>query len=191
MSFRLRALWTLSLAFLLSAIPTLAKEGADSPVESAAGWVFRWLNFAIVFAMIVWAFRKLGPLFRNQAEEISAKIAEGARAREAAAEHRRRVEAKLAGLPQEIARARTEAERDAQAETERLRAVAREEAKKIEAAAQDEIAAAARAAKLELKALGARLAVERAAAMLREEITPKAEAALFSDFVAELRRGAN
>ena len=53
------------------------------------------------------------------------------------------------------------------------------EAETIERAAQAEIAAAERAARLELKALAARLAVERAEAVLRGELTPEAEAALF------------
>ena len=59
----------------------------------------------------------------------------------------------------------------------------------IERAAQAEIAATERAARLELKTLAARMAVERAEAVLRQELTPKAEAARFRTFVAELERG--
>ena len=72
-----------------------------------------------------------------------------------------------------------------------MRTAAREEAKKIERAAQAEIAAAERAARLELKGLGAHLALERAEVMLRQELTPVAEAALFDKFMSELRRDVN
>jgi F0F1-type ATP synthase membrane subunit b/b' len=54
-----------------------------------------------------------------------------------------------------------------------------------------EIEAAGRAARLELKALAARLAVERAEVLLSKEMTPQAETALFRTFVAELERSVN
>lgn len=188
----LRATVCLSILALISALPLLAEEGEASPVDSPTGWVFRWLNFAIVFGAIAYfAVKKGGPYFRGQAEEISRKIAEGARAREAAERQRQEVQAKLATMENEIAGMRAEAKKDAEAEAQRLRALAREEAQKIERAAAAEIAAADREARMELKAFAARLAVERAAALLREELTPKSEAALFQAFVQELERSVN
>lgn len=177
---------------LLAAGPVLAQEGDASPVESTAGWIFRWLNFAIVFGAIGYlAYKKGGPYFRAQAEEISRKIAEGTRAREAAELRRQEVQAKLANIGDEISVMRAEAKRDADAEAQRLRALAREEAQKIERAAQAEIVAAEREARMELKILAARIAVERAEALLRQELTPKSEAALFQTFVQELEGSVN
>jgi F-type H+-transporting ATPase subunit b len=188
----LRALGSLITLVLLTALPVLAQEGEASPADSPIGWIFRWLNFAIVFGAISYlAWIKGGPYFRGQAEEISRKIAEGARAREAAERQRKEAQAKLANIESEIATMRAEAKRDAEAEAQRLRALAREEAEKIERAAQAEIAAAERAARTELKALAARMAVERAEALLRKELTPKSEAALFQAFVQELERSVN
>jgi F0F1-type ATP synthase membrane subunit b/b' len=69
--------------------------------------------------------------------------------------------------------------------------LARSEAEKIEHAAQMEIEAAGRAANQELKARAARLAIERAEAMLQKEMTPQAEAGLFRTFVAEMERSIN
>ena len=177
---------------LLAALPVLAQEGEASPVDSPIGWIFRWLNFAIVFGAIAYlAWKKGGPYFRAQAEEISRKIVEGARAREAAERQRQEVQAKLANIESEIAAMRAESKRDAEAEAKRLRTLAREEAEKIERAAQTEMAAAERAARMELKVLAARMAVERAEALLRKELTPKSEAALFQTFVQELERSVN
>jgi F-type H+-transporting ATPase subunit b len=182
----------LGMLFFLAAIPLFAQEGENSPTESPTGMLFRWLNFAIVFGVIAYfAVKKGGPYFRGQTEQISRKIAEGAQAREAAEGQRRQVEAKMANLEKEIVEMRAEAKKDAVAEAQRLRALAREDAEKIERAAQAEISAAERAARLELKAFAARLAVERAEAVLREELTPKAESALFETFVRELDRSAN
>ena len=157
-----RAGWMAAL-FFLAALPALAQEGESSPADSPTGWIFRWLNFAIVFGAIAYfAVKAGGPYFRKQADEISRKIAEGTRAREAAELQREEIQAKLAGIEQEVAAMRAEAKRDAEAEAQRLRALAREEAQKIEVVAQAEIVAAERAARMELKSLGARMAIERA-----------------------------
>jgi F-type H+-transporting ATPase subunit b len=185
-----RPLGYLGLFFLLAA-PALAQAGESSPAESSTGQIFRWLNFAIIFGLIVYGLRKAGPYFRGRSAEISRKIAEGAKAREAAEKQRREAQAKLAGIETEVAALRAEAKRGAEAEAGRLRALAKTEAETIERAAHAEIAAAERAARLELKALAARMAVERAEAVLRQELTPQAEAALFHTFVAELERSAN
>ena len=177
---------------LFVAAPVLAQEGEASPADSTTGWVFRWLNFAIVFGAIAYfTVKKGGPYFRAHAEEIARKIAEGTRAREAAERQRKEVQAKLANIEKDIAEMRAESQRDAHAEEQRLRALAREEAQKIERAAQAEIAAAERDARMELKAFGAKLAIERAEALLREELTPKSEEALFQAFVQELGRSVN
>jgi F-type H+-transporting ATPase subunit b len=187
-----RQLNFLAMLFFFVAIPAMAQEGDASPTDSFTGWIFRWLNFAIVFGAIIYCAVKFGkPGFRANAEDIARKIAEGTRAREAAEQQKREMEAKLANLPSEIAQMRADAKRDADAEGVRLRDLAREEAKKIEKSALAEVAAAERAARLELKALTAKLAVERAEALLRNELTLSAEQKLFQMFVAELERSVN
>jgi F0F1-type ATP synthase membrane subunit b/b' len=188
---RLRQAASFSVCLLLIAAPAFAQENEPSPADSTTGWIFRWLNFAIVLGIAVYGFRKAAPYFRTHAEEISQKIAEGTRAREAAEQDRRAAQAKLAGIETEVAQMRVDAKRGAQAEAGRLRAMARAEAEAIERSAQAEIVAAERAARLELKALAARIAVERAEAVLRSELTPETESTLFRNFVAELERSAN
>lgn len=188
---RLRLAGMVFAAFLLIAMPAFAQENQSSAANSSTGWIFRWVNFAIVLGLIIYGFRKAAPSFRNHAEEISQRIAEGTRAREAAERQRAEAQAKLAGIEQEVAALRVEAKRGAEAEAQRLRELARTEAEMIEKAGQDEIAAAERAARLELKDLAARLAIERAEAALRAEMTPESEAVLFGTFVAELEGRAN
>jgi F-type H+-transporting ATPase subunit b len=171
---------------LLGAGAASAQEGG-SAADSNAGLIFKWVNFAIVFFAIAYAFAKAGgPAFRARAEKIGAQIGEAARAREAAEQQRHEAQQKRANLDKEVAEMRDAAKRDAAAEAQRLRELAKEEAVKIERIAQAEIAAAERAARLDLKRLEARLAVEGAETMLRREITPQGEAQLFRAFVAEL-----
>jgi F-type H+-transporting ATPase subunit b len=182
----------LGLFIFLTGAPVLAQEGEPSPADSTLGSIVRWLNFAIVFGAIVYfAVKKGAPYFRRNAEDISQKIAEGARAREAAEQRRREIESKMAGLEQEIALMRVEAKRDADREARRLRAMARAEAEKIEQAAQAEIAAAERAGRIELKVLTARFALERAEALLQKELSAETDAGLFQTFVEELGGRAN
>jgi F0F1-type ATP synthase membrane subunit b/b' len=182
------ALTRVGLLVLVSAAPLLAQEESTPPVaNSPVGWVFRWLNFAIVFGAIVYvSVKKGGPYFRENAEIISEKIAEGSRAREAALERQREIELKLATLDKEIEEMRAVAKQDSEAEIRRLRAVARDDAERIEKAAQAEIAATERASRLELKALAARLTVERAEALLKKELDAEKDAALFRAFVGDV-----
>jgi F-type H+-transporting ATPase subunit b len=178
-------------SILLTAAPVFAQE-AGSETESPVGRTFRWLNFAIVFVILAYVAVKYGaPGFRRRASEISEKIAEGARSRESAERQRQEIQAKVANLQNEIEQLRVHGRRDAENEAQRLRDTVRSESEKIELAARAEIDAAARAGRLELKALGARLSVQLAEAMLRQELTPQAEAKLFHSFVGELGRNVN
>jgi F0F1-type ATP synthase membrane subunit b/b' len=190
--FLCRALGCATVFLLLAVAPALAQEGEPSPADSPIGWVFRWLNFALVFGSIAYAIWKWGaPYFHQQAGEISRKIAEGARAREAAERQRREIQAKLSGLEDDIKRLREEGKRDAEAEAQRLLDMERVERERIERAARAEIEAAEREGRMELKVLAARRAVELAEALLRQSLTPKADESLFDGFVTELERSLN
>ena len=179
-----------ALLMAVAAMPAIAQETGDA-TTTTTGWVFRWLNFAIIFVGIIWAFSKAGPYFRRHSEEISQKIAEGARAREAAENQRRVVQQKLAHVDEEVAQLRADAKRAAEGEAQRLRAAAKEEAQNIERAGQAEIAASEHAARLELKSFAGRLAVERAEALLRERMTASTEASVFQAFVESLEERRN
>jgi F-type H+-transporting ATPase subunit b len=177
----------LAVCVFCMAVPALAQEGEPSAADTSLGSLTRWLNFAIVIGTIIYfAVKKGRPYFRQNAEQIAEKIAEGVRAREAAEQRRREVEAKMAGLDKEVEAMRAAAKRDSDAEAKRLRAMAREEAEKIEQSAQAEIAAAERAGRLELKALTARLALERAEALLKQELNAEKDAGLVRTFVIEV-----
>jgi F-type H+-transporting ATPase subunit b len=183
---------SLAFALFLAASTALAQDSSPTAqADTTTGWWYRWINFAIVIAAIVWAFSKAAPAFRARSREISEQIAEGARARESAEQRKREAQAKMAAIPQEVAELRAQAKRAEEAEAKRIAELARREVQTIEHALQAEIAAAERAARIELKIWAARMAIERAEAVLRKEITPQAEGTLFSTFVTELQESRN
>jgi len=177
--------------WLLLAAPVLAQEEATRPENTLTGWIMRWINSAIVIIAIGWALSKAGPAFRRRADGIHSAIEEGSRAKEEAEQIRQEADRKLAGIQDEIASMRAEAKHDAEAEAQRIRELAREEAAKLDHAAELEIAAAERAARQELKAVAARLAVERAEALLREQLTPPTDAQLVRNFAGNLAGSRN
>jgi F-type H+-transporting ATPase subunit b len=186
-----QSLGLLGLFFLLAASAFAQESSPSAAADTPTGWVFRWLNFAIVFAGLVWAFSKAKPYFRRHAQEISDQIAEGTRARSAAEKQRAAAQAKLARVDDEVAELRAQAKRGAEAESKRIAELASSEAENIERSGQAEIAATERAARIELKNLAAERAVELAEAVLRQELTPQKEAALFRTFVTELEGSPN
>jgi len=189
---RIPSIVALLFSALILAAPAFAQEeSAAAPENSPTGWIFRWLNFAIVLGGIIWAFAKAAPYFRARSEAIAAAVAEGTRAREEAEAKKREAEAHLDNLDKEIGALKEQERRDAEAERERIKAMTREEAAKVEHAADVEIAAAERAARLDLKAFAARLAVERAEVLLRGEITARTDSAIVRTFVGDLSRSVN
>lgn len=188
----LRALFLLfCLTSAISRAPA-AEAGEANPAEAPIGTLFRWLNFAVVLGGAVYLIAKKAPaFFQRRAEAIGAAITEAAAAKMQAEQQLREAEEKLQGLDREVAELRAAAQRESAAEAERIRAVARGEAEKIRRAAQAEIEAAERAARMELKAAVARLAVERADALIRKQITAQTRAALFQSFLVDLSRSVN
>lgn len=178
-------------ATMALAAPVHAAAEGD-PVHTVTGWVFRILNFLLVFGGLAYLLRRFGrQFFTRRSERIAQAIAEASRLRQAAEAELRAIEEKLNGLEAEIAELRSQAQREAAREAERIRELTRKEAEKIRRAAQAEIAAAERAAELELKAFAARIAVERAEAILRKQMNPEAQAKLFHSFVSGLARSTN
>ncbi|HKV26648.1 MAG TPA: ATP synthase F0 subunit B [Candidatus Acidoferrales bacterium] len=179
-------------ALALCAAPLLAATNPEEAAGTTTGWVYRWINFGIFVAVLVWVFAKKTPAyFRGRQDAIAAAIAESARAREEAERQQREAETKMAMLDATVAELRARAKRESAVEAERIRALAKEDAKRIELAGQVEIRAAERAAEMELKTIAARVAIDRAETLLEQQMTPHADASLFGGFVAELAGSAN
>lgn len=172
---------------LFAAIGAHAAEEHENPAVESATELFKWINFAIVASALLWLCLKKGPgFFGGRASAISSAITKATSAKSAAETQLREAESKLANLPVEIIELRAISERESAAEVARLRAATQGDAQKIAAAAKSEIEAAERAARLELKALAATLAVDGAESLLTKQLTPKAQESLISGFVKSL-----
>jgi len=175
------------LVVLFTALSALAAEESGNITTARANEIFKWINFAIVAGLIAWVFLKLTPpFFRKNAENISSAITKATAAKAEADRQLREAEEKLARLEQEVAQQRATAQREATAEAERLRAITQSDIQKVGLAGKAEIEAAERAARLELKAIAANLAVDGAESLLARQLTPQAQDSLVAAFVKSL-----
>jgi F-type H+-transporting ATPase subunit b len=177
--------------FVLAATARAAEEGGAG---SAAGptELFKWINFVILAGAVVWVVVTRGmPWFRGNATKIASAITKATTAKAEADRQLRDAEQRLARIEQEVRGLREQAQREAAAEADRIRALAKSDAEKIVLAAKAEVEAAERAARIELKALAAKLAVEGAESLLLKQLTPQSQDALIVGFIKSLQRSPN
>jgi len=133
-----------------------------------AYWLAVVLNFAVIALVILWISRsKLPGVFRNRTQSIRKAMEEARKMSDDANRRLSEIEARLAKLDIEIGSMREAAEREAAAEEARIREAAGEDTRKVVESAEQEIAAAAKAARRELKAFAAELAVTMARQQIR------------------------
>ena len=170
---------------LFSCVAAAAEEGGNT----ASGFtdLFKWINFAIVAFALIWIFgKKLPPVFRANAEAIGSAITKATALKAEAEKQLAEAETRLLRLEQEVAQLRAVAEKEAAADAQRIREMAKSDAEKISLAAKAEIEAAERAAKAELRALAAKLAVDAAESLLAKQLSAQTQESLVKDFVASL-----
>ncbi|MGC2473722.1 MAG: ATP synthase F0 subunit B [Candidatus Sulfotelmatobacter sp.] len=123
-------------------------------------WASMSLNFVVIAALIIWAGRKFLPgIFRDRTAAIQKAMQEAQKASEEARRKLAEIESRLQKLDVEIGMMRDAAEKEGFAEEARIKAAAEEDARKIIASAEQEISAAAKAARRQLTAHAADLAV--------------------------------
>jgi F-type H+-transporting ATPase subunit b len=148
-------------------------------------WLCFILNFAVIAALFVWAGRKYLPgMFRDRTAAIQKAMQEAQKASEEARRKLAEIEARLQKLDVEIGMMRDQAEKEGAVEEARIQATAEEDARKIVASAEQEIAAAAKAARRQLTAHAAELAVGIAAKQIR--VDAATDQALVRDFASQL-----
>jgi F0F1-type ATP synthase membrane subunit b/b' len=187
----LRAILAPALLLACTTIAWSAEEG-EGPAEQTVETVFKWIHLVILAMVLYWLVKKvLPPVFRHNADKISSAITKATAARAEAERRLKEAAAKLASLDEEVARFQAQAQKEAAAEIERLRAMTKLDIEKIGLAAKAEIEAAEHAARVELKALTARLAVDRAESMVAEQMTPGIQEAMIRHFVHSLEERPN
>ena len=167
-----------------------------APPEAPAGeekgetreLVFKTINFLILAGALAFLLRKpLAEYFTQRSSEIQAGLEEG---RKALAESQARlsaVEEKLRRLEEEIAAFKATAEREMDAERQRLRQVAEAEAQKILESARARMETATRAAQLDLKRYIADQALTQAEQLIRARMDDPTRRRLVRQFVEKLQ----
>ena len=141
------------------------------------------INFAIIFFAIAIPLGKLMPkIIRKRSQTLSQDL-QTARAATADAQSRlSAIEAKLAGLGQEMEKFRAQVEQDSLEDEKRIKAALSEESARIVAAAEQEINVAASQVRRGLRDFAADLAIDQASKQLA--LTPETDRALIAEFVA-------
>jgi len=171
---------------LAAALPLLAaSEGGQ---EQSSQMLFRIVNFLILAGALGYLIKKnAGAFFAGRSEAIRRGIEEARAAAREAGQRAAAIDQRLAGLSQEIAGLRASARAEMAAEAARIERGTEEALRKVFVLAKQEMAAAAKAARLELKAYAASLAVGLAEKKIAARITPQGQQKLVEAFVRELR----
>ena len=151
----------------------------------SAYWLSFVLNFVVIAGVIVWASRKFLPgIFRDRTAAIQKAMQEAQKASEEARRRLADIESRLQRLDVEIGMMRDAAEKEGEAEEARIKAAAEEDAQKIVAMAEQEIVAAVKAARRQLTAHAADLAVGLAQKQIH--VDPATDQALVRNFSGQL-----
>ena len=159
-----------------------AKFGLD-PEQAATA--FTVANFVVLALLVGWFLMKALPkTFRNRNSALQKHLVEARAASEEANNRLGNVEARLAKLDEQIATMRSQAEKDAQQDEQRMKASVEEEKQKILASAEQEIVAATAQARRQIQQYAADLAVDQAAKKL--VVTAETDRALVQEFARRL-----
>lgn len=150
-----------------------------------ASKIFQFVNFIIIALLVGVPLIKVMPkLFHKRSETLGSSLKT---AREATADANARlsaVEAKLAGLDDEIKKFKAEVEQESLQDEARIKASLSEESARIVQAAEQELSQAAAQAERSLRHFAADLAIEQAAKQL--SLSPETDKALIAEFVGQV-----
>jgi F-type H+-transporting ATPase subunit b len=147
--------------------------------------IFEFLNFGIIVLLVGIPIGRILPkLFHKRSETLVVNLKTAREATQDANARLGAVEAKLAGLDDEIKKFRAEVERESLEDEARIKASLAEESVRIVQAAEQELSVAAAQARRGLRHFAADLAIEQAAKQL--VLTPETDKALIAEFVAQV-----
>lgn len=148
-------------------------------------WISLAANFILIVLFFYFLFRSSLPkMFAERKSGIQKGIRDAQAASADAARRLADIEARLARLDTEVAGIRTEAEREAATEEQKIREAAEQDKQRVVQGAEAEISAIARNARRELKSYAASLAVDLASKKIR--VDDGTDRALIHEFADQL-----
>lgn len=163
--------------------PILLSGGAGMAAIS------KLFNLTIFLTFLFWVVRKPAKeFFTTRLAEVRATLQQAAKEKEAAAAKMADLDARLSRLDAEIADIKSQAQREAIAERERLETEAKRDIEKIRQSSQREIESAKQIAMSELREFAATKAVDLAEQMIRKELKPEDDAKLLQRMGEEMSK---
>lgn len=149
----------------------------------------RTVNLILFFGLLYFLLRKpTREFFSQRYQEIRASLEQAAREKEAATAKLTDIDARLNKLDAELAEIRAQAERESEAERQRIEAQSRQDAEKLRLMTQREIESAKNSALAELQQFTAARSVEFAEQLIRRELTTEDDARLVSRMSSEIQK---
>ncbi len=165
------------------AVQSFGRAIGLNPEQAAT--TFTVLNFLVLLVLVAWFLIKTLPkTFRDRNTAIQKHLVDARTATEEASARLNSVEERLAKLDDQIASFRTQAEKDAALDEQRIKASVEDEKAKILAAAEQEIHSATVHAQRQIQQYAAELAIEQAARKL--SISAETDRLLVQNFARRL-----
>lgn len=160
----------------------LASAGTSMVVSKA-------VNLVIFLGLLYFLLRKPArEFFATRLAEVRATLQQAAKEKEAATAKMAELDARLSRLDAELAEIKSQAQREAVAERERLQAEAQRDADKIRATSHREIESAKQIAMSDLREFAATKAVDLAEQMICRELKPEDDARLLARMGEEMSK---
>lgn len=160
----------------------LASAGTSMVVSKA-------VNLVIFLGLLYFLLRKPArEFFATRLAEVRATLQQAAKEKEAATAKMAELDARLSRLDAELAEIKSQAQREAVAERERLQTEAQRDAEKIRATSHREIESAKQIAMSDLREFAATKAVDLAEQMIRRELKPEDDARLLARMGEEMSK---
>lgn len=165
---------------LVTATPVMAAEGGELP---------RIVNFTIVAAILYWVLAKpLAGFLQARTEQIRAELNDATEKTSRAEVELKKADELIASVDGEVAKAREEAQRAAEAERDRILKAAEAEAARIKEIARKEIANEVEAGRRRLLAQAAELSVDLAHKKLASTMTEEDQAKLIDRSITMMEK---
>jgi F-type H+-transporting ATPase subunit b len=162
-------------------------EAAAPHEEGPLQTVFKWLNFAVLFGGLGYLLRKpMGEFFTQRRNDIAEGLQRAQDAQAAAHARMDEIEQRLASVSAEVAALRSEAEKEALSERDKIVGEAKREVDRVIERSRQEIDRVARGIEREIKEKVADLVIDRAANTLRTEMTQDDQKRVVVRFIKKL-----
>lgn len=150
-------------------------------------FLYRCFNFALMAGLLAYFVTKpVRKGLRERRENIAKTLADAEAAKEAAEAKHREYTEKLAKATEEIENIAASIRREGETERDKIIAAAKELATKIEQEAENKAAGLVARARAELREEAARLAVELAEDLLKQQVTPDDQQRLVEEYMQKM-----